>query len=206
MITPAARLVTWANGTDLVIEIPLPRPPAAAWERLVDGSRAGDWFAPFALDGDTVTVDLGETSLGETELTGEILSCEEGEHVLVEFADFGIIGIQLLPVEVVPDLPIEAGPDAAALAATAGTPEGTVLVFTQSSADVESARRRAADFGPMWDTHLRMFARCLGVDVPAATEEDLLCTYADLDTDDGLSDPVLGDSATGGEDGREDGR
>lgn len=199
MSTPAPRLVTWENGTDLVIEMPLSVAPDATWAALTDGTRASEWFAPFTVDGDTVTLELEGTESADSALVGEILSCEADEHVLVEFPDFGVLGIQLLPVEVVPDLPVEAGPEAAAVSAMGVVPAGTVLVFTQSAADEERARRAAAQFGPMWDTHLRMFARTLGLDVPEASEDDLEAVYADLDlevddeAEDALGDDDLGD-------------
>ena len=33
----------------------------------------------------------------------------------------------------------------------------------------------------MWDTHLRLFARTLGIDIAEATEPELVATYSDLD-------------------------
>ncbi|GAA1631845.1 MULTISPECIES: hypothetical protein [Brevibacterium] len=204
MIAPDPRLVTWENGTDLVIELPLTVTPAAAWARLTDGERAGDWFAPFTVDGDSVSFDLGVSELGQTELVGEILSCEDEEHVLVEFVEFGVLGIQLLPVAVdaaAASADPSLGPEAATVAAADET-DGTVLVFTQSATDAEAARQKAADFGPMWDTHLRMFARSLGVEAPEADDDDLLRTYADLElevddaAEDDLGDPDLDDLGT----------
>lgn len=199
MTVPAPRLVTWENGTDLVIEMPVTRTPAEVWEVLVDGSAAGAWFAPFTAIEETVSVDLG----GESAMTGEILSCEAEEHVLVEFPDFGVLGVQLLPVDVVPDLPADAATEIAALAATGQNPAGTVIVFTQSAPDEVRARQNAADFGPMWDTHLRMLARTLGIDVAEAEETDLDALYSALDLEiddadeDALGDPDLGDDDRG---------
>lgn len=170
MTTTSPRLVNWENGTDLVIELPLAADLSSVWAKLVDSETAGAWFAPF-----TVSDPAGESTddsddansaisfdLGETTLNGEILSFEPEDHILVEFDDFGVLGIQLLRLEL-----------------TDG--ETTLLVFTQSAPDDESARLKAADFGPMWDTHLRLFARVLGLDVPEATEPELLTIYADLD-------------------------
>ncbi|RAF64670.1 hypothetical protein DN546_34205, partial [Burkholderia multivorans] len=76
MSTPAPRLVTWENGTDLVIEMPLSVAPDATWAVLTDGTRAGEWFAPFTVDGDTVTLELEGTESADSALVGEILSCE----------------------------------------------------------------------------------------------------------------------------------
>lgn len=190
MTTTSPRLVTWENGTDLVIELPLDVEPAAVWAKLTDREEAGTWFAPFRVespgagdpDEDSETVSdadpAGDTDsagdanpritfdLGETQLDGVILSSEVEDHVLVELDDFGVLGFQLLPLELT---------DGAA----------TLLVFTQSAPDVESARLKAADFGPMWDTHLRLFARSFGLEVTEASEPELLERYADLELEDG---------------------
>lgn len=184
MTTTSPRLVAWENGTDLVIELPLDVEPAAVWAKLTDREEAGTWFAPFHVEsaggdepdedsesdsdadcaGDAnprITFDLGQTQLG-----GVILSSEVEDHVLIELDDFGVLGFQLLPLELT---------DGAA----------TLLVFTQSAPDVESARLKAADFGPMWDTHLRLFARSFGLEVAEASEPELLERYADLELEDG---------------------
>lgn len=196
MTTTSPRLVTWENGTDLVIELPLDVEPAAVWAKLTDREEAGTWFAPFRVespgaeesDGGSETEGDSETGsdadptgdtesageanpritfdLGETQLDGVILSSEVEDHVLVELDDFGVLGFQLLPLELT---------DGAA----------TLLVFTQSAPDVESARLKAADFGPMWDTHLRLFARSFGLEVTEASEPELLERYADLELEDG---------------------
>ncbi|RBP68165.1 hypothetical protein DFO66_101393 [Brevibacterium sanguinis] len=193
MIHP--RLVSWENGTDLVIELRLPATPATAWAALVDGSAAGAWFAPFRVEDDgavspdpiaaaeapedgaaeeapiaTVVFDLGET-----ELEGEILSCEPEEHVLVELDDFGVLGLRLIG--------LETAEEAGAAPGTGAEPAGTVLVFTQTAADVESARRFAADHGPMWDTHLRLFAHTLGAEFAATDEATLTARYSALEVD-----------------------
>ncbi|MDN5805898.1 MAG: hypothetical protein L0J17_05200 [Brevibacterium sp.] len=196
MTTTSPRLVNWENGTDLVIELPLAADVASVWAKLVDSETAGSWFASFAVDDTAAETDSVETSsvdsdsyeatdsdaeeasgdggntnpaitfdLGETQLHGEILSCEAEDHVLVELEDFGVLGMQLLGLEL-----------------TDG--DATLLVFTQSAPDVESARLKAADFGPMWDTHLRLFARVLGLDVVEAGESELLALYADLELED----------------------
>ncbi|GAA1562978.1 hypothetical protein [Brevibacterium picturae] len=191
MTATSPRLVNWENGTDLVIELPLAVDAATVWARLIDSETAGSWFASFTVDdaaaeadsvdasGDEATdADADETSgaggnsnpaitfdLGETQLHGEILSCEVEDHVLVELEDFGVLGMQLLGLEL-----------------TDG--DATLLVFTQSAPDVESARLKAADFGPMWDTHLRLFARVLGLEVVEADESELLALYADLELED----------------------
>ena len=190
MTTTSPRLVTWENGTDLVIELPLDVEPAAVWAKLTDREEAGTWFAPFRVespgagesdedsetDSDTDSAGDADTAgeanpritfdLGETQLDGVILSSEVEDHVLVELDDFGVLGFQLLPLELT---------DGAA----------TLLVFTQSAPDVESARLKAADFGPMWDTHLRLFARSFGLEVTEASEPELLERYADLELEDG---------------------
>ncbi|MDN5635030.1 MAG: hypothetical protein L0G36_05230 [Brevibacterium sp.] len=194
MTATSPRLVNWENGTDLVIELPLAVDVATVWAKLVDSETAGSWFASFTVDdaaaasdsvepggdggaeaggagGDAASGDGGNTNpaitfdLGETQLHGEILSCEAEDHVLVELEDFGVLGMALLALEL-----------------TDG--DATLLVFTQSAPDVESARLKAADFGPMWDTHLRLFARVLGLDVAEAGEEELLALYADLELED----------------------
>ncbi|MCD1285651.1 MULTISPECIES: hypothetical protein [unclassified Brevibacterium] len=189
MTTTSPRLVTWENGTDLVIELPLDVEPAAVWAKLTDREEAGTWFAPFRVespdgepdeDSETEsdtdptedTDSAGDANpritfdLGEAQLEGVILSSEVEDHVLVELDDFGVLGFQLLPLELT---------DGAA----------TLLVFTQSAPDVESARLKAADFGPMWDTHLRLFARSFGLEVTEASEPELLERYADLELEDG---------------------
>lgn len=186
MTATSPRLVNWENGTDLVIELPLAVDVATVWAKLVDSETAGSWFASFTVDdaaaesdsvetsgdgGDEAGGDGGSTNpaitfdLGETQLHGEILSCEAEDHVLVELEDFGVLGMALLALEL-----------------TDG--DATLLVFTQSAPDVESARLKAADFGPMWDTHLRLFARVLGLNVAEAGEEELLALYADLELED----------------------
>ena len=178
MTATSPRLVNWENGTDLVIELPLAVDVATVWSKLVDSEIAGSWFASFSVDEAAAEADSAEASgdgsnsnpaitfdLGETQLHGEILSCEVEDHVLVELEDFGVLGMQLLGLEL-----------------TDG--DATLLVFTQSAPDVESARLKAADFGPMWDTHLRLFARVLGLDVVEAGESELLALYADLELED----------------------
>lgn len=161
MIDLSQGLVSWENGVDLVIEVPFARPREIVWKALIDGAGAAEWFAPFTLtevgDGDQVIV----FDLGETELEGEILSCEEGEHVLLDLDDFGVIGLRLVAAE-------DTGHDG-------------LLVFTQTTADLESARRLADDQGPMWDTHLRLFARSLGLDVAEVDEAAITEIYANLE-------------------------
>ncbi|GAA1934130.1 hypothetical protein GCM10009689_12350 [Brevibacterium antiquum] len=185
----------WENGTDLVIELPLAVDIATVWSKLVDSETAGSWFASFAIgeaagetdsaktggdDSDDAAGDGGESNpaitfdLGETQLHGEILSYEVEDHVLVELEDFGVLGIQLLALEL-----------------TDG--DATLLVFTQSAPDAESARLKAADFGPMWDTHMRLFARALGLEAVEVEEAELLALYADLE----LEDSEVDDSEDG---------
>lgn len=189
MMTTSPRLVNWENGTDLVIELPLALDVSTVWSKLVDAETARTWFASFTVDDDGIDADGAseETNpaitfdLGETQLHGEILSCEVEDHVLVELEDFGVLGIQLLALEL-----------------TDG--DATLLIFTQSAPDVESARLKAADFGPMWDTHLRLFARVLGLDVVEAGEEELLALYADLELEDSEAENGASD-ASASEDG-----
>ncbi|WP_193069997.1 SRPBCC family protein [Brevibacterium aurantiacum] len=189
MTTTSPRLVNWENGTDLVIELPLALDVATVWSKLVDAETARTWFASFTVDDDGDDADGAseETNpaitfdLGETQLHGEILSCEVEDHVLIELEDFGVLGMQLLALEL-----------------TDG--DATLLVFTQSAPDVESARLKAADFGPMWDTHLRLFARTLGLDVVEAGEEELLALYADLELEDSEAENGASD-ASASEDG-----
>ncbi|MGO1362428.1 hypothetical protein CIK61_17035 [Brevibacterium aurantiacum] len=189
MTTTSPRLVNWENGTDLVIELPLALDVSTVWSKLVDAETARTWFASFTVDDDGIDADGAseETNpaitfdLGETQLHGEILSCEVEDHVLIELEDFGVLGIQLLALEL-----------------TDG--DATLLIFTQSAPDVESARLKAADFGPMWDTHLRLFARVLGLDVVEAGEEELLALYADLELEDSEAENGASD-ASASEDG-----
>ena len=183
MTSTSPRLVKWENGTDLVIELPLAVDIATVWSKLVDSETARSWFASFTVDEAAASPDRDDSEnsdaedpnpaitfdLGETTLNGEILSCEVEDHVLVELDDFGVLGMALLALELT---------DGAA----------TLLIFTQSAPDVESARLKAADFGPMWDTHLRLFARVLGLDVAEAGEEELLALYADLELEDSETD------------------
>lgn len=205
MTTTSPRLVIWENGTDLVIELPLSVEPATVWKRLTDRESARAWFAPFHLgdsegpgdrgsgeSGEHGTEDLTDHGadaagraitfdLGEVELNGTILSSEVGDHVLVELDDFGVLGFQLLPLEL-------------------SDGEATLLVFTQSAPDLESARLKAADFGPMWDTHLRLFARSLGLEAAEATEPELLERYADLEVEDSLGEGNRSGDSHGGDD------
>ncbi|WP_193084346.1 SRPBCC family protein [Brevibacterium aurantiacum] len=195
MTSTSPRLVKWENGTDLVIELPLAVDIATVWSKLVDSETAGSWFASFAIGEAAGETDSAETGgddsvdaagdggesnptitfdLGETQLHGEILSYEAEDHVLVELEDFGVLGIQLLALEL-----------------TDG--DATLLVFTQSAPDAESARLKAADFGPMWDTHMRLFARALGLDAVEVEEAELLALYADLE----LEDSEVDDSEDG---------
>lgn len=184
MTATSPRLVSWEHGTDLVIEMPVARDVETVWDALTDGAGAGAWFAPFRLGEDADEVATpgsaadGSTDeesaeaeepaarpitfeLEDVDLIGAILSCEEYDHVLLELGDFGVLGIRLVPLDG------ESGEEA-------------VLVFTQTAADAESARSQAADLGPMWDTHLRLFARSLGLDVAEATEPELNAIYSDL--------------------------
>ncbi|WP_166823030.1 SRPBCC family protein [Brevibacterium limosum] len=167
------RLVTWENGTDLVIELPVARDVESVWDALTDSETARTWFAPFRLGeesadaGDDVDVPASRPltfELEDADLDGTVLSCEEYDHVLLELEAFGVLGIRLLPVE-------------------GDSGEETLLVFTHSAADVESARAQAAEFGPMWDTHLRLFARALGLEIDEATEPELNAAYSDLSLD-----------------------
>ena len=192
MTTTSPRLVKWENGTDLVIELPLAVELSTVWSNLVDSEIAGAWFAPFTIstdesgaaantsdeshavdsEGDEESNPAISFDIGGTELHGQILSVETEDHILVEFDDFGVLGIQLLGIQL-----------------TDG--DATLLVFTQSAPDIASARLKAADFGPMWDTHLRLFARVLGLEVTDLGEAELLALYADLeleDTEGGLNE------------------
>ena len=155
------RLVTWENGTDLVIELLLGRDVETVWTALTDSDSVRTWFAPFRLgeDGETRTISF---ELDDIDLSGSVLSCEDFDHVLLELVDFGVLGIRVMPVE-----------------GAAG--QETLLVFTHTAPDVETARSQAAEVGPMWDTHLRLFARTLGIDIAEATEPELVATYSDLD-------------------------
>lgn len=198
MITTAARLLSWENGTDLVIEMPLPTDPATVWAKLVDGANAGAWFAPFTVTDDgavspEATVDAGGAGAGtvdagdeeptativfdltETELEGEILSCEPEDHVLVELDDFGVLGLRLNAVA--------GAADGGAGATSDSRDESTVLVFTQTAADTESAHLLASDHGPMWDTHLRLFAHSLGFEFAEVDEDALTARYSALDVE-----------------------
>jgi hypothetical protein len=165
MSTTAPRLVTWENGTDLVIEMPLALDVETVWDALTDSEGARTWFAPFRLGTDDadvpgsrpITFELEDINLG-----GSVLSCDDYDHVLLELDDFGVLGIRLLPLE-------------------GENGQETLLVFTQTAADAESARAQAAEFGPMWDTHLRLFARSLGLEVPEGTEPELVAIYSDLE-------------------------
>ncbi|SDS30482.1 hypothetical protein SAMN04489752_1420 [Brevibacterium siliguriense] len=170
MSETSPRLVTWENGTDLVIELSLGSDVETVWSALNDSDRARTWFAPFRLGeesadaGDEPDVPASRPitfELEDADLDGEVLSCEEYDHVLLELETFGVLGIRLLPFEG------ESGDE-------------TLLVFTHTAPDVESARTQAADFGPMWDTHLRLFARALGLDIAEATESELDAVYSDL--------------------------
>lgn len=184
MSETSPRLVTWENGTDLVIELPVARDVESVWDALTDSETARTWFAPFRLGeesadaGDDVDVPASRPltfELEDADLDGTVLSCEEYDHVLLELEAFGVLGIRLLPVE-------------------GDSGEETLLVFTHSAADVESARAQAAEFGPMWDTHLRLFARVLGLEIDEATEPELNAAYSDLSLE--VADSVDGtDSA-----------
>ena len=195
MTTTSPRLVTWENGTDLVIELPLASDVPTVWAKMIDQKSASDWFAEFTIEAPPQNAGDGESNdepndtivfdLGETQLHGEVLSYEPEDHVLVELDDFGVLGVQLIPIQL-----------------TDG--DATLLIFTQSAPDEESARLKAADFGPMWDTHLRLFAKSLGLDADEIPEPQLLETYADLELEDSLAgddDSDGGTSAGGTSDG-----
>ncbi|WP_167198246.1 SRPBCC domain-containing protein [Brevibacterium pigmentatum] len=161
MSDTSPRLVTWENGTDLVIELLLGRDVETVWNALTDSDSARTWFAPFRLgeDGETRTIAF---ALEDIDLSGSVLSCEDFDHVLLELDDFGVLGLRVMPLE-------------------GETGQETLLVFTHTASDVETARAQAAEVGPMWDTHLRLFARTLGIDIAEATEPELVATYSDLD-------------------------
>ncbi|MCU4296810.1 hypothetical protein D3I60_06925 [Brevibacterium permense] len=170
MSATSPRLVTWENGTDLVIELLLGCDVETVWSALTDSDSARTWFAPFRLGEESADAEDDPDvpasrpitfELEDADLDGAVLSCEEYDHVLLELETFGVMGIRLLPVEG------ESGDE-------------TLLVFTHTAPDVDSARSQAADFGPMWDTHLRLFARALGLDVAEATEPELDAVYANL--------------------------
>ena len=182
MSTTSARLLTWENGTDLVIEMPLALGVEDVWKALTDSASVGAWFAPFRLGEEPAAAEAGGPAarpitfeLGDVDLDGSVLSCETCDHVLLELDDFGVLGIGLVPGET------DAGQEAAD--AGQGADQETLLVFTQTSADVDTARARAAEFGPMWDTHLRLFARSLGLAAAEATEPELVAAYSDLELD-----------------------
>ena len=155
------RLVTWENGTDLVIELLLERDVETVWNALTDSDGVRTWFAPFRLgeDGETRTITF---ALEDIDLNGSVLSCEDFDHVLLELDDFGVLGLRVLPIE-------------------GETGQETLLVLTHTAPDAETARGQAAEAGPMWDTHLRLFARTLGMDIAEVTEPELVAVYSDLD-------------------------
>lgn len=160
------RLVSWEHGTDLVIELPLARDIETVWKALTDSDSTRVWFASFRLGDEADTDGLASRpitfELEDIDLNGSVLSCEDYDHVLVELDDFGVLGIRLLPADV-------------------GTGDETILVFTHTAADEDSARTQAAEFGPMWDTHLRLFARTLGIDIAEVSEPELVATYSALE-------------------------
>lgn len=171
------RLVTWENGTDLVIEVLLERDVETVWNALTDAESARAWFAPFRLGEETGAAESGTAdeadadgsasrsitfALEDIDLNGSVLSCEDFDHVLLELDDFGVLGIRVLPLE-------------------GETGQETLLVFTHTAPDAETARGQAAEVGPMWDTHLRLFARTLGMDIAEVTEPELVAIYSDLD-------------------------
>lgn len=171
------RLVTWENGTDLVIELLLARDVETVWNALTDSESVRAWFAPFRL-GDETAAGESDTAdeidadapasrpitfaLEDIDLNGSVLSCEDFDHVLLELDDFGVLGLRVLPIE-------------------GETGQETLLVFTHTAPDADTARGQAAEVGPMWDTHLRLFARTLGVDIAEVTEPELVAVYSDLD-------------------------
>lgn len=171
------RLVTWENGTDLVIELLLARDVETVWNALTDSESVRAWFAPFRLGDETAagesdTADEADSdgsaarpitfALEDIDLNGSVLSCEDFDHVLLELDDFGVLGLRVLPIE-------------------GETGQETLLVFTHTAPDADTARGQAAEVGPMWDTHLRLFARTLGVDIAEVTEPELVAVYSDLD-------------------------
>lgn len=171
------RLATWENGTDLVIEVLLERDVETVWNALTDAESARAWFAPFRLGDETAAGESGAAheadsdgsaarpitfALEDIDLNGSVLSCEDFDHVLLELDDFGVLGIRVLPIE-------------------GETGQETLLVFTHTAPDADTARGQAAEVGPMWDTHLRLFARTLGMDIAEVTEPELVSIYSDLD-------------------------
>src|SRR5690606_32369217 len=91
-----------------------------------------------------------------------VLSCEDFDHVLLELDDFGVLGLRVMPLE-------------------GATGQETLLVFTHTASDVETAPAQAAAVGPTWDAQLRLLARTLGSEIAEATEPELVATYPDLD-------------------------
>ncbi|WP_209371446.1 hypothetical protein [Brevibacterium renqingii] len=182
MSTTSPRLVTWENGTDLVIEMPLALDVERVWDALTDSASVRTWFAPFRLGEEPANTDTDADNdadapaarpiifeLEDVELTGTVLSCETCDHVLFELEGFGVLGIRLVPL------------DGDAGQGTSDAGRETLLVFTQTAADADAARTRAEEFGPMWDTHLRLFARTLGAEVAEMSEPELDAVYSNLE-------------------------
>ncbi|WP_209323496.1 hypothetical protein [Brevibacterium renqingii] len=197
MSTTSPRLVTWENGTDLVIEMPLALDVERVWDALTDSASVRTWFAPFRLGEEPANTDTDADNdadadtdndadapaarpitfeLEDVELTGTVLSCETCDHVLFELEGFGVLGIRLVPLD---DDAGQGTSDAGQGTSDAG--RETLLVFTQTAADADAARTRAEEFGPMWDTHLRLFARTLGAEVAEMSEPELDAVYSNLE-------------------------
>ncbi|WP_349828136.1 SRPBCC domain-containing protein [Brevibacterium litoralis] len=169
MIT--ASVVTWENGTDLVLHATAPLPPAQVWRAITDPEVVAEWFAPFTRDDAAESAaDTGATEDGEIltftldgeDLQAELLACEEEVHVLLEFQALGRVGITL------------EAPD------PEDTASATRIVVTHTYTSLADAAGLIDEIGPVWETHLRYLGEVLGLELIDVSEDELYAKYAQL--------------------------
>ncbi|GAA2001008.1 SRPBCC family protein [Brevibacterium samyangense] len=181
MIT--ASVVTWENGTDLVLDAAVTADVETVWTVMTDPEAVAEWFAPFTVEesagegsggsdsedssGDG-PADGGRTLLfrmdenpDEEPLRAELVDIEDHGHVLVEFGALGKVGIGITPTD---------DPGAG----------GTRIVVTHTFESLAEAATVIADIGPVWETHLRYLLEMLGVPDTTVEEQELYTRYAQL--------------------------
>ncbi|MCQ9367425.1 hypothetical protein NQ038_04430 [Brevibacterium sp. 50QC2O2] len=162
----AAELSSWEDGVDLLLRVDVAADPAHVWLLATDPVRCGEWFAVWQRTGDATGGTGGDDPeriafvFGPAEtLAAQVLSCVAGVHVLLDLAGLGRVGLSLAP-----------------------TADGTATrVSLAQTFETESAARAATpEFGPVWETHLRMLASALGTGMADPGEDALSARYAQL--------------------------
>lgn len=152
-----ATVIDWEDGTDLVIDSRVSADPTRVWLFVSDPALCASWFAPWKRVDDT-TVQL---ELDDNVLVAHIVSCEEGDHVLFDTAKIGRLGMSL----------------------SGGGEGGTRITLTHTFSDVDEAMESILQFGPVWDTHLRMLCDALGEPRTDTTEGEMYDFYDELVAD-----------------------